>query len=648
MKSKLSLLLVFISFYSWAQTTTSFTTNGTFIVPAGLTSIYAKAWGGGGSGGGASGAGLLLGRGAAGGGGGANVESPLTVVPGATLNVVVASQTPGNVGANGTAGGYSTITQYQNIFFAPGGSGGGANNSDTPPGATPGGAFAATIGATRIAGRPGGKGNSALLSLGLSSGAGGAGGEGINSGDGTGGAAISNLLLGTAPGNAGTVSGGGGSGAINSALGAPQAGGAGAAGRVILSYTCPTYSITSVKAVSCNNENTIRVTLTASATSLPVGNYVVTYNRTSPSATGLTANLTVSTAGTGTFTITSVSSNTLGGVITITKLASESCSSIITNNNTATIALPYGGTISGANSICAGNTVVLSLSGNEASVVKWQFNDGYGWKDVPNPSTSNTYTTFPLLQNQTPFRAILDYCNIVSEVKTVSLNSPTLYISNRPDYDHSGEIEYYLRTIKAGALLPTLQYIAVPYINLEGDPTGYSVEWDTDSIPNQDITPYTFTYTPNSSINSIIIPANTPEGTYSGNIYIHNNLCKSYKAYNFECTTLLDDPSSKTGSEKDVNASTIATSLVPIATKDLEATENKISVAIVNKVIHVDAYNSNLNKVFIYDVSGNLLYKKEAVSGSKLVIDNLRSSNQVLMVKVISDDNHVETKKIIY
>ncbi|OUL59852.1 hypothetical protein, partial [Flavobacterium sp. AJR] len=29
---------------------------------------------------------------------------------------------------------------------------------------------------------------------------------------------------------------------------------------------------------------------------------------------------------------------------------------------------------------------------------------------------------------------------------------------------------------------------------LEGEPTAYSVEWDSDAIPNQDITPYTFTY----------------------------------------------------------------------------------------------------------------------------------------------------------
>ncbi|MCV9932914.1 T9SS sorting signal type C domain-containing protein [Flavobacterium sp. LS1R47] len=651
MKLKLFLLLVFISIYSWSQTTKSFTTNGTFIVPAGLTSIYAKAWGGGGAGGGASGAGLLWGRGAAGGSGGAAVESVLTVVPGTTLNVVVAGQTPGTIGANGTAGGHSTITQYQNIFLAAGGLGGGANNSETPPDATPAAQFddsASTNGVTK--GRPGEKGNSALLSLGLSSGAGGAGGQGINSGDGAGGAAISNLLLGTSPGNAGTASGGGGSGAINSALGAPQAGGAGAAGQVILSYTCPIYSITGVKAGSCDNSTLLTVILTSSATSLPVGNYVVTYNRTSPAATGLTANLTVTTAGTGTFTTTSTyPNNTDNSTITITKLASESCSSTITTSNTATITSIYGGTISGATATCIGTSCSLTLSGNTGLVTKWQFKDGSNsdqWTDVPNPSTATTYTSFPI-NRQTDFRALVvtGNCSTESQPTTVTILQIPI-ISNGNIFFPSDPV---IGSVPESSIL---QYLTIIYSSVEGHnnntlnglPNGYSVEWNSNQLPDQNFTSYTFTATVNGNINTIVVPANTPVGTYSGNLYVYNDLCKSDK---YAIKLIIYKPF-QTGSEKDTNASTITTSLIPIATKDLEATENKVSVAIFNKVIHVDTYNRNINKVFVYDVSGNLLYKKEAVSGSKLVIDNLKSSNQVLLVKVISDDNHIETKKVIY
>ncbi|MCV9932916.1 T9SS sorting signal type C domain-containing protein [Flavobacterium sp. LS1R47] len=646
MKLKLFLLLVFISIYSWSQTTKSFTTNSTFIVPAGLTSIYAKAWGGGGAGGGASGAGLLLGRGGAGGGGGAYVESPLTVIPGATLNVVVAAQTPGTIAANGTAGGYSTITQYQNIFFAPGGSGGGANNSDTPPGATPGGAFAATIGATRIAGRPGGKGNSALLSLGLSSGAGGAGGEGINSGDGAGGATISNLLLGTAPGNAGTASGGGGSGAINSALGAPQAGGAGAAGQVILSYTCPTYSITGLTATSCNTSTTFMAILTSSTASLPVGNYVVTYNRTSPAATGLTTNLTVTTAGTGTFTTTSTYPNdTFNSTITITKLASESCSSTITTSNTATITQVNnsGGTISGPTTVCGGNLVVLTLSGNTGPVSKWQKKNtipGSPWQDLPNSATpSYTISTY----HPYSYRAIgVGPCGY--ETISEQINITTILPS-----PHLSGTEQFMPIRISTSESPTLQHASASCnVNFNTSlVTGYSIEWQSNNFADQSLTSHTFVFGTNTI--SIVIPSNTPAGTYSGDLYLYtDNNCKS-NSYPIICyISSPNNLSSKISSEKNVNPNTVATSLVPTSTKDFEATENKVSVAIFNKAIHVDAYNKNINKVFVYDVSGNLLYKKDAVSGSKLVIDNLRSSNQVLLVKVISDDNHIETKKVIY
>ncbi|HNF32926.1 MAG TPA: hypothetical protein PLU51_10990, partial [Bacteroidia bacterium] len=50
-----------------AQTTITYTANGTFTVPAGVTTVKVEAWGGGGAGGGAAPA---LGNVAAGGGGG--------------------------------------------------------------------------------------------------------------------------------------------------------------------------------------------------------------------------------------------------------------------------------------------------------------------------------------------------------------------------------------------------------------------------------------------------------------------------------------------------------------------------------------------------------------------------------------------------
>lgn len=507
MRLKLCLLLVFIITFSWAQTTKTFVTNGAFPVPNGVTSINVSAWGGGGSGGGASGAGLLLGRGAAGGGGGAFASSTLTVTPGATLNVVVAGQTLGASGANGTAGGNSTISGYESLFLAAGGSGGGANNAGGTPVGGIGGTVANSKGTVRFAGTSGGNGSTSLLSLLLSSGAGGAG---ANAG-GAGGASLSSLILGTAPGNAGSSPGGGGGGAINSALGAAQVGGTGAAGQLTISYTCPTYSVTSTTAtnVCASSGTTSTVTLTSGASSLPVGNYVVTYNRSNPSATALTANLTVSAAGTGVFT--AVGLNTVGSsTITVTKITSATCSSTITSNNTATVIISpatVGGTVTGGTTINAGSTSgLLTLSGHTGSVVKWQsaVSPFTTWVDIAN--TNTTYTS-GVLTSTTQFRAV------VQSGTCAAANSAATTVTVEPLPTITGLAATSVCT-RVAAQSTELSYSATT-----GSPITYSIVWN--SSPANSFAAVTDAALPSSPI-TIAVPAGATAGTYTGTLTVKN------------------------------------------------------------------------------------------------------------------------------
>jgi len=427
MRLKLSLLVFFIYFSLWSQTTTTFTTNGSLVVPAGITSMSVQAWGGGGAGGGASGAGLLLGRGGAGGGGGAYVSGTITVGVGATLNVVVAGQTPGTL-TDGAAGGSSTITGYESVVLAAGGAGGFANTTGNTPSGGSGGTTTASFGTTKTAGSGGGTGGSALLTLGLSSGG---GGNGANPSGGAGGASISSLLLGNGPGNPGSAPGGGGSGAINSASGSPQIGGVGASGQVIVTYTCPNYHITGTTATNvCASDGDSSVTLTSSAVLLPVGTYTVTYNRSSPAATGLTKTMTVGVAGTGNFTVSGLT--TVGtSSITITGLTSGACSSSITTGNVASVTVSgdsVGGTVTGGSTICSGSTSAsLSLAGQTGSVVKWQFSvtPFSAWTDIASTAGLTSYTSGALTQT-TQFRAIVQngVCDIAhSSSTTVTVNS---------------------------------------------------------------------------------------------------------------------------------------------------------------------------------------------------------------------------------
>ncbi|OUL61604.1 hypothetical protein [Flavobacterium sp. AJR] len=509
MKLKLFLLLVFISSYSWSQagSTKTYTNNGIFPVPNGVTTIDVTAWGGGGSGGGASGAGLLFGRGAAGGGGGAFASAALTVTPGANLNVVVAGQTSGTSGANGSAGGNSTITGYESLFLAAGGSGGGANNAGGTPAGGIGGTIANSKGAIRLPGSSGGNGNSSLLSLLLSSGP---GGMGANAG-GAGGAALSSIILSTAPGKAGSSPGGGGGGAINSALGASQVGGSGAAGQLTISYTCPTYNVTSTTAtnVCTSNGTTSTVTLTSGASSLPVGNYIVTYNRSNPSAIALTANLTVSTAGTGVFT--AVGLNTVGSsTITVNKITSQSCSSTINANNTATVIISpatVAGTVTGGTTINAGSTSsLLTLSGHTGSVVKWQsaVSPFTTWVDIAN--TNTTYTSGTLTAT-TQFRAV------VLSGACAAANSAATTVTVVPLPTITG--------LAANSVCTSddAQSTALSYSATTGAPITYSIVWN--SSPANSFAAVTDEVLPSSPI-TIAVPAEAAAGTYTGTLTVKN------------------------------------------------------------------------------------------------------------------------------
>jgi hypothetical protein len=94
------------------------------------------------------------------------------------------------------------------------------------------------------------------------------------------------------------------------------------------------FSINSVTVPTAQCLSSATVTIQATPAALPIGNYTVTYNRNDPWAINLSASMTVTTAGTGTFTATGLTNaGNTGTTITVTNLASGSCSNAITTNN---------------------------------------------------------------------------------------------------------------------------------------------------------------------------------------------------------------------------------------------------------------------------------------------------------------------------
>nr|WP_315213605.1 LamG-like jellyroll fold domain-containing protein [uncultured Flavobacterium sp.] len=126
--------------------------------------------------------------------------------------------------------------------------------------------------------------------------------------------------------------------------------------------TCTTYILTSTAASSaiCAG-TTATINLTGLAANLPTGTYTVTYNLGAPNtASGLTASMTVSTAGTGSFTTATIANSGATG-ITITNLTKNGCSSSISLLNTTTITvnqLPTANAGSTLSAICKNNTTV--------------------------------------------------------------------------------------------------------------------------------------------------------------------------------------------------------------------------------------------------------------------------------------------------
>ena len=55
-----------------------------------------------------------------------------------------------------------------------------------------------------------------------------------------------------------------------------------------------------------------------------------------------------------------------------------------------------------------------------------------------------------------------------------------------------------------------------------------------------------------------------------------------------------------------------------------------------------------IDKVVVYDLLGRQIYTKTAVNSNELVVSNLVSGQQALVVKVVLQNGSSSTKKIVY
>ncbi|WP_264565880.1 T9SS sorting signal type C domain-containing protein [Flavobacterium sp. N3904] len=398
--------------FSFGQSQT-FPASGTFSAPAGVASVTAECWGAGGGGGGAN-----FFAAAGGGGGGAYAKKlaiPLVLGTSYTVTVGLGGSGGTNSPTDGSSGGSSWFVS--NVTVLAIGGGGGKQASFFGNGA---GAAAVTSG--NVGGSSnfyGGSGDDGNVGSNYSGGGGGGAnstasgnpanqnnGGAPNSDGGKGGDGVTTNTI----SNPGLITGGGGGGA-----GYTHAGGKGGDGQVKISWTCPTYSLTgvSVSPTTVCSGSTTTINLTGSAAGLPKGIYTVTYD--AGSATNLTATMTVTTAGAGSFT-SAVLSTAGANAIKITKLESGpvggSCPVTISITTTVTVrALFTSGAINTTGeTICNGGTPATTIgsataaSGGDTTITYSWRSSADGYVAAISGATSASYLPPSGLTTTTSYR----------------------------------------------------------------------------------------------------------------------------------------------------------------------------------------------------------------------------------------------------
>jgi hypothetical protein len=408
----------------------------TFTPPAGVTSVLVQAWGGGG-GGGSSGSHNNQSRAGGGGGGGGFTSSNITVAYGTNYNVVVGAGGNGGVGGVGGTGGNSTFNST--AVIARGGSG-GSRGGDGAGGA---GAIAGTATGTGSVTRIGGNGAAGVNGTGSGGGGGGAGttgnggaasgtnfGTGTTVGGGNGGAGRTTGGI----GNTGSTYGGGGSGGYKTGNQAETNGGTGAGGQVIISWSCPTYALTSAaSATSICVSGTSTVTLTS--TSLPDGTYTVTYNTTNPATSGNIATM-IFNGNTGTFISRTLSATS---TITVTALSSgtapNDCSNAISAFNTVSVTvnpLPQG-SLTANGPFCAtgaGQLTWTATAGTGPFTIV--YNDGTANRTANNVISGTPFATFTTPVTNTTTYTLVSVTGANGCVRTNGFTGVTATITVNP------------------------------------------------------------------------------------------------------------------------------------------------------------------------------------------------------------------------
>ncbi len=366
------LLVLFIANFlftgeCFSQVVVSTNPASPFIVPAGVSSVKFEVWGGGGAGGGCNSALASYGSG---GGGGAYNAATITVSSGQSYTLVTGAGGTGVSNVNGNPGTATTVTGPSGLVVTGNPGAGGARTGG-----------AGGVGGTGI--RNGGTGGVAS-SFGASGGGGagnaGNGGAGGTILPGTGGIGSPNVspYVGGAGGGvqtssttgiAGAAPGGAGGGGYSLLFNGNKAGGAGGAGRIVVTYCSTPVPTVTTPVTYCQNKTAVQ--LTATGTSL------LWY--------------TTATGGTGSATAPTPSTLSVGTTPYYVS-STNGCEGSRAQINVVVNATPVAPTVSTPVTYCQ-NSIAAALTASGSNLLWYTTaTGGTGAANAPIPSTATVGT----------------------------------------------------------------------------------------------------------------------------------------------------------------------------------------------------------------------------------------------------------------
>jgi hypothetical protein len=85
-----------------------------------------------------------------------------------------------------------------------------------------------------------------------------------------------------------------------------------------------------------------------------------------------------------------------------------------------------------------------------------------------------------------------------------------------------------------------------------------------------------------------------------------------------------------------------------LSNEDFNEVNNSITVVKNQNQLSIQSTNKNIQSVFVYDVLGREIIKKNNIANTEITFDTILISNQALIVKVVLENGQIITRKIVF